>query len=153
MATPIQLVISKRDEERAASHPNATQGATLNTASLTCILVFVKDSEPILAILRKLADDSTKAEHVSATVIRKIEETPEQHDPWLYHNEAAQYLGISKSTLYRYAEHGEIESRKLGNRLEYRRSSLDRFKDQHVRPARRSPRERGIIASAPVSGN
>ena len=30
----------------------------------------------------------------------------------------------------------DIESRKFGGRLEYRLSSLDRFKEQHVRPAR-----------------
>ncbi|MDE3135877.1 MAG: helix-turn-helix domain-containing protein [Acidobacteriota bacterium] len=73
-------------------------------------------------------------------------------DPWLRHAQAAAYLGISKSTLYRYAEQQRIESRKLGNRLEYRRSSLDRFKDQHVRPARRPLRVRGIIAPALSSG-
>lgn len=156
MATPIQLVISKGgDEECSADHDssNPAQGPTPNTAVLTCILVFAKDSEPILAILRKLADDSVNRSDLRATAIRKVESTSAQNDLWLHHNEAAEYLGISKSTLYRYAEQGHIESRKLGNRLEYRRSSLDKFKDQHVRPARRSPRGRGIIAPALSSGN
>jgi excisionase family DNA binding protein len=154
MATPIQLVISKRDEKRATDDsPNAAQGTQPNTASLTCILVFAKDSEPFLAVLRQLADDSANPQHVGATVIRKTEGTSDQNDPWLHHNAAAEYLGISKSTLYRYAEHGEIESKKLGNRLEYRRSALDQFKNQKIRPARRSSHSRGIIAPAPVSGN
>jgi excisionase family DNA binding protein len=138
MATPIQLVISKRgDEGCPASRDSSTdaQEPTPSTAVLTCILVFAKDSEPILAILKKLTGDSPDAERLSATLIRKIETPLEPTDPWLHHNEAAEYLGISKSTLYRYAEHGHIESRKLGNRLEYRRSALDQFKDEKVRPA------------------
>jgi excisionase family DNA binding protein len=156
MATPIQLVISKRSNEGfPASRDSSSdaQGPTPSTAVLTCILVFAKDSEPILAILKKLTEDSPKPEHVSATLIRKIETPLEPTDPWLHHNEAAEYLGISTSTLYRYAEQGHIESRKLGNRLEYRRSALDEFRNQKVRPARRSLHGSGIIASAPVSGN
>jgi hypothetical protein len=42
--------------------------------------------------------------------------------------------------------------RKIGNRLEYRRASLVRFKEQQIRPARR-PRARGMVASALGSGN
>ena len=156
MATPIQLVISKRsDEGFPASRDSSSdaQGPTPSTAVLTCILVFTKESEPILAILKKLTADSAKAEQLSATLIRKIETPLEPNDAWLYHNEAADYLGISKSTLYRYAEQGHIESRKLGNRLEYRRSALDDFRNQKIRPARRTSHGRGIIAPAPVSGN
>ena len=156
MTTPIQLVISKRgDEGCPISHDSSSdsQGPAPSTAVLTCILVFAKESEPILAILKKLTGDSPKAEHVSATLIRKVETPLEPNDAWLHHNEAAEYLGISKSTLYRYAEQGHIESRKLGNRLEYRRSALDEFKNQKVRPARRTSHGRGIIAPAPVSGN
>lgn len=60
---------------------------------------------------------------------------------WLTHPEAAKSLGISTTTLYRYVEQEKIEFRKIGNRLEYRRSTLDQFKDQHVRPARRPRRQ------------
>jgi excisionase family DNA binding protein len=59
----------------------------------------------------------------------------------LTHPEAAKCLGISTTTLYRYVEQEKIEFRKIGNRLEYRRSTLDQFKDQHVRPARRPRRQ------------
>jgi hypothetical protein len=59
---------------------------------------------------------------------------------------------IAASTLYRYAQQERIECRKIGNRLEYRRASLDRFKEQQIRPARRS-RARGIIAPTLGSGN
>ena len=61
-------------------------------------------------------------------------------DSWLEHTAAAEYLGVGRSTLYRYSEHHEIESRKFCGRLQYRLSSLDEFKNQHVRPARRSHR-------------
>jgi excisionase family DNA binding protein len=76
----------------------------------------------------------------------------ESNPTWLTHPEAARYLGVAISTLYRYAEQERIECRKLGNRLEYRRSSLDRFKENQIRPARRS-HSRGIIAPTLGSGN
>jgi excisionase family DNA binding protein len=75
-----------------------------------------------------------------------------QSNSWLTHIEAASYLGVAASTLYRYAEQERIECRKIGNRLEYRRASLDRFKEQQIRPARR-PRARGIMAPTLGSGN
>jgi excisionase family DNA binding protein len=60
---------------------------------------------------------------------------------WLTHPEAAKCLGISTTTLYRYAEQERIEFRKIENRLQYRSSGLDQFKEQHVRPARRTRRQ------------
>jgi hypothetical protein len=73
-------------------------------------------------------------------------------DSWLEHRAAAEYLGIACSTLYRYSEHHEIESRKFCGRLQYRLSSLDEFKDRHVRPARHSSHAGRIITSALSSG-
>jgi excisionase family DNA binding protein len=73
-------------------------------------------------------------------------------DPWLRHGEAADYLGVSKSTLYQYACQQKIECRKLSGRLEYRRSILDRFKDQQIRPAHRWFSHRSIISTALGSG-
>jgi excisionase family DNA binding protein len=72
-------------------------------------------------------------------------------DPWLRQTEAANYLGISKSTLYQYACQHKIECRKLGGRLEYRRSTLDRFKDLQVRRTHEWCR-RSIITTALGSG-
>jgi excisionase family DNA binding protein len=72
-------------------------------------------------------------------------------DPWLVYSEAAEYLGVAKSTLYRFACEGRIETRKIAGRLEYRRVTLDTFKEQQIRPARRS-RTRGIITQALGSG-
>ena len=68
------------------------------------------------------------------------------------HAEAAEYLGISKSTLYQYACQQKIECRKWCGRLEYRRSSLDAFKDHQMRPAHRWFSQRSIIPGALGSG-
>jgi len=85
-----------------------------------------------------------------------IPETPSlrsvSEDPWLRQTEAANYLGISKSTLYQYACQRKIEYRKLGGRLEYRRSTLDRFKDLQVRRTHRWFPRKSIITTALGSG-
>ena len=73
-------------------------------------------------------------------------------DPWLRQTEAANYLGISKSTLYQYACQHKIEYRKLGGRLEYRRSTLDRFKDLQIRRTHEWSPRKSIITTALGSG-
>ena len=76
----------------------------------------------------------------------------DSEDLWLKHAEAAEYLHVSKSTLYQYACQQKIECRKLAGRLEYRRSTLDQFKDRQIRPAHRSFSQRSIIPTALGSG-
>ena len=82
------------------------------------------------------------------TSLRSVSE----EDPWLRQTEAANYLGISKSTLYQYACQHKIECRKLGGRLEYRRSTLDRFKDLQVRRTHDWFPRKSIITTALGSG-
>jgi excisionase family DNA binding protein len=96
-----------------------------------------------------IAANSPNGAHFSVTPVAPTNETD---GVWLTHSEAACYLGVAISTLYRYAEQERIECRKLGNRLEYRRSSLDRFKENQIHPARRA-RSRGIITPTLGSGN
>ncbi len=50
---------------------------------------------------------------------------------------AADYLGISGDTLYRYASEGFIPAFKLGNRWRFRKSLLDAWMDEKsgVKPA------------------
>ena len=81
------------------------------------------------------------------TLLRSVSE-----DPWLRQTEAANYLGISKSTLYQYACQHKIECRKLGGRLEYRRSTLDRFKDLQIRRTHQWFAQKSIITTALGSG-
>lgn len=55
--------------------------------------------------------------------------------------QAAEYLGISGDTLYRYASEGFVPAFKLGNRWRFRKSLLDDWMDrksgvaQHAEPA------------------
>ena len=119
---------------------------------LACIFVLPQDATPVLEVLRILSSSGAFQNPVNIGLADAPQCSHESDDSWLEHAAAARHLGISSSTLYRYAERGLIESRKLGNRLRYRRSILDDFKDQSVRPARRSADARCIIPSAPVSG-
>jgi predicted DNA-binding transcriptional regulator AlpA len=126
-----------------------------NTAStprlVACLLLLPEDAEAILSFLRRLAVNgcdfpSAKASNGGALMQAAFE------DSWLGHSEAAAYLGVSKSTLYHYSCHEQIERRKLGGRLEYRRSALDKFKEDHTQPANCSSSSARIIASAHSSG-
>jgi excisionase family DNA binding protein len=114
------------------------------------ILVIPNSDGPLFEILQKFLAATAGHDPVISLDSRKA--ALEGIDSWLEHRAAAEYLGVGRSTLYRYAEDEQIESRKFGGRLEYRLSSLDEFKARHVRPARRSHIESGIIQSAPRSG-
>ena len=45
-------------------------------------------------------------------------------------HQAADYLGISEDTLYRYASDGFIPAFKLGNRWKFKRSRIDEWMDK-----------------------
>lgn len=60
--------------------------------------------------------------------------------------QAAEYLGISGDTLYRYASEGFVPAFKLGNRWRFRKSLLDHWMDEKsgvvpvaVNPAAKKP--------------
>lgn len=62
--------------------------------------------------------------------------------------QAAEYLGISGDTLYRYASEGFVPAFKLGNRWRFRKSLLDAWMDeksgikvpaQDINPAKKKP--------------
>jgi excisionase family DNA binding protein len=114
------------------------------------ILVIPNSEGPLFEILQEFL--AAAAVHGPVVSLDSRKAALEVVDSWLEHRAAAEYLGVGRSTLYRYAEDEQIESRKFGGRLEYRLSSLDEFKARHVRPARRSRHESGIIQSAPRSG-
>jgi excisionase family DNA binding protein len=114
------------------------------------LLILPSDAEPIVSLLRNLAASLPCT--AALPFVGEVDYRTATVDPWLKHAEAADYLGISKSTLYQYASQEKIECRKLGGRLEYLRSTLDRFKDQQIRPARRCLMRGSIIPSALGSG-
>jgi excisionase family DNA binding protein len=122
-----------------------------NQILLACILLLPKDAGPILALLRHANTNCGSSSASQIAAVRTVPPPQPQADPWLTHSEAADYLGVAKSTLYRFVCEGRIETRKIGGRLEYRRLTLDKFKEQQIRPARR-PRTRGIITPTLGSG-
>ena len=128
-----------------------TRRLASNLQACAYIVVVPATELPIIEALQKLIATLSSQEPI-ALPLDSRKSSLEVVDSWLEHTAAAEYLGVSRSTLYRYSEHHEIESRKFCGRLQYRLSSLDEFKDQHVRPARRSQRGGGIIASALSSG-
>ncbi len=119
---------------------------------VACVVFQTRDVEHLVQQLREVFTTIVGQVSVGrpASPIALSQEAPE--DLWLKHTEAAEYLGISKSTLYQYACQQKIECRKLGGRLEYRRSILDRFKDLHIRPAQRWLSQPSIIPTALGSG-
>ncbi len=59
--------------------------------------------------------------------------------------QAADYLGISSDTLYRYASEGFVPAFKLGNRWRFKKSLLDSWMDRQsgVSPAVHEVKARG----------
>jgi len=119
---------------------------------VACLLLLPEDAEAILSFLRGLAVNGRAFPSDEATNENSVLRQPACQDSWLGHSEAAAYLGVSKSTLYHYSCQEQIERRKLGGRLEYRRSALDHFKQAHTLPASCRAASARIIASAHSSG-
>jgi excisionase family DNA binding protein len=146
MASPNEFEF-RTDEKQAATNGNrpkaAAQEQSNGPAFVAYIFIVPREKELSLDILRTLLTQEVSRN--SAGFPAAEQHAPTTADSWLPHPAAAEYLGISESTLYRYAGQGRIETRKLGGRLEYRHSVLNQFKEQHIRPTRRS-RNRGTIA-------
>ena len=141
METSANPPTASNRERRLASDPQAC----------AYVVVIPATDLPIVEALQKLITTLSSQEPV-VLPIDSGKPSLEIVDSWLEHTAAAEYLGVGLSTLYRYSEHHEIESRKFCGRLQYRLSSLDEFKARHVRPARPFHSERSIIPSAPRSG-
>jgi hypothetical protein len=118
---------------------------------LACVVLQLRDAVNLVDLLRSASADLQNCAAEGPVLLETVPHQPQPEDSWLDHSAAAEYLGVSKSTLYKYACQQKIECRKLCGRLEYCRSELDRFKQEQVRPARRLER-RSIITSAHSSG-
>ena len=128
------------------------KGQAGDPSVLACVVFETRDPEQLVQLLHRaltgIAGQAPTEPPTSATLSLQRD----SGDPWLKHAEAAEYLGISKSTLYQYACQQKIECRKLGGRLEYRRSTLDQFKDLQIRPAHHWFSKRSIMPAALGSG-
>ena len=124
----------------APSRISAVTKEESSPAFVACFVLPPKQAEALISVLHEFV---SSAEGLVPANFSALGMAPPEDSTavWLTHPEAAKCLGISTTTLYRYVEQEKIEFRKIGNRLEYRRSTLDQFKDQHVRPARRPRRQ------------
>jgi hypothetical protein len=119
---------------------------------VACVLLLPEDAEVLAGLLCNLATNSHASQDLDALAKPDRFLGPEPSDFWLPHVEAAKFLGVSTSTLYRYASQERVECRKIAGRLEYRQSTLERLKQKQIRPARLPFRSGGIIPPALHSG-
>src|SRR5258708_31327250 len=97
------------------------------------ILVVPNNEGPLFEMLQQFL--SAAADHTAVVPLDRRKVAQEGVDSWLEHAAAAEYLGVCRSTLYRYAEEQQSESRKFCGRLEYGLSILDEFNDLTLRPS------------------
>ncbi|MGA8406036.1 MAG: helix-turn-helix domain-containing protein [Candidatus Acidiferrales bacterium] len=124
----------------AVSRISAAAKNDSSPAFVACFVLRAQQAETLISLLQEFV---SSAECLAPATFSPLAIAPTNDSTcvWLTHPEAAKCLGISTTTLYRYVEQERIEFRKIGNRLEYRRSALEQFKAQHVRPARRPRRQ------------
>jgi excisionase family DNA binding protein len=137
---PIRPIEDGRTDGDAATRSSAAIKEDSSPAVVACFVLPPKQVETLISVLQEFM---SSAEGLAPANFSTLAIAPNEDSTavWLTHLEAAKCLGVSTTTLYRYAEQERIEFRKIGNRLEYRRSALDQFKEQHVRPARRTRRQ------------
>lgn len=152
MSRTIQFENEPRESINGSSVPRSHPEKEKAPKFVACLLLLPEDAEQILKIFQKLAVRDPELSPSGVTTDVQEPNVSADMDHWLGHSEAAAYLGISTSTLYHYSCQEQIERRKLGGRLEYRRSALDRFKEAHTLPASRHSTSARIIASAHSSG-
>jgi len=119
---------------------------------VACVLLLPEDAEVLAGLLCNLATNLNASRDLDTLARPDHFLRPEPLDCWLPHVEAAKLLGVSISTLYRYASQERIECRKIAGRLEYRQSTLERLKQKQIRPARLPLQSGGIIPPALHSG-
>ena len=134
--------------------PEATSDHLLDAgrALIACVFLSPEDGRPILDLLRSLAGNS-RSSFLSEEIANAISPSASAGEGcWMGHPKAAAYLGLSPSTLYRYACQRRLEYRKLGGRLQYRESELERFKQAQIRTPRGSA-DSSILAETFRSGS
>jgi excisionase family DNA binding protein len=137
---PISPIEDGRASDHAATNISVATKDESSPAFVACFILPRKQAETLISVLQEYVSSAKGLSPANFSTL-SIAPTEDSAAVWLAHPEAAKCLGISTTTLYRYAEQKRIEFRKIGNRLEYRRSALDQFKEQHVRPARRPRRQ------------
>jgi len=148
----LSAIADTRDNGADQAKNNIAKADPPVPTMVACFILMPQQAESLISLLKDLASGATDITQISSMPLVFTADSEESVETWLSHADAANYLGISKSTLYRHAEQEQLESRKFCGRLQYRVSTLERFKNQHLRPSRRSSRDGAIIGSAPSSG-
>jgi len=128
--TPIQHA-----KAEAPAYASPALNADPSRSIVALFILSPEKAERLISVLKELLCGAEGLNPMGLTTL-PITTNADTSTAWLTHPEAARFLGISTATLYRYAEQERIEFRKIGNRLEYRRSALDQFKEQQIRPPR-----------------
>jgi len=131
---------------------SAGKGQGGDPTVLACVVFETRDPEQLVQVLEQALTGIAARSPAPRSAPPLVPLQKDSDDPWFKHAAAAEYLGISKSTLYRYACQQRIECRKLGGRLEFRRSTLDQFKNRQIRPAHRWVSGQSIMSAALGSG-
>ncbi len=139
---PIMPIEDGRANDDVATKISAATNENSSQAFVACFVLPRKQADTLISLLQEYVSSADGLSPPNFSTL-SIAPTEDLTAAWLTHSQAAKCLGISPTTLYRYVEQERIECRKIGNRLEYRRSALDRFKEQQVRPARR-PRHQEV---------
>jgi hypothetical protein len=119
---------------------------------VACLFLLPEDSDSILNLFQSLGTNILDFRGQSSLTEASLSSQSPSEDTWLNHSEAAVYLGVSRSTLYHYSCDAMIERRKFAGRLQYRRSTLENFKQAHTLPASCRRASAHIIAAAHSSG-
>ena len=152
MSRTIQFESEPRESINSSSVPRTHPEKEKAPKFVACLLLLPEDAEQILKLFQKLAARDPELSPSGVTADVEESNVSADMDHWSGHSEATAYVGASTSTLYHYSCQEQIERRKLGGRLEYRRSELDHFKQAHTLPASCRAASARIIASAHSSG-
>ena len=150
----LECDFDQRGELRRNEHgrDSAGKGQGGDPTVLACVVFQTRDPEQLVQVLEQALTGIAPHSQAAPSAPPIVPLQKDSDDPWFKHAAAAEYLGISKSTLYQYACQQKIECRKLGGRLQYRRSTLDQFKDRQIRPAHRWVSGQSIMSAALGSG-
>jgi len=96
--------------------PLPARGGVAELKPTGCIIVLLRDSGHFLKGLLEDVSLRTIGESIDHSSANASLPTAATDDPWLGHADAAMYLGVARSTLYRYSCQEKIETRKLGGR-------------------------------------
>src|SRR5215469_7487709 len=96
----IPTIQNQRTNRNASANTTPLSEQISPPVLVACFILPYEQAETIITILQGIAANSSNGSSLSVPPAS----TQEPNPAWLTHSEAARYLGVSISTLYRYAE-------------------------------------------------